>query len=202
MLRHFTNGYSLQATSNSQRQFTSTTTIMEQAPQAPPLPPPQMSFPNHAQDQYQQPPIQALHQQAPIQQPNNFANQQPFQGQGQMNEAPLLAYQPPMQQETYQHQPLPMQHNSFQPQQAQYHPDQNAQQQPQPVEVQPMPQYAPVPPLAQGQQLATPGGVEASDLVKQKPLWKDKRIWVGGQSVVGRKGIDGKWMEVKSCSVM
>jgi hypothetical protein len=65
-----------------------------------------------------------------------------------------------------------------------------------------MPQYAPVPPLAQGQQLATPGGVEASDLVKQKPLWKDKRIWVGGQSVVGRKGIDGKWMEVKSCSVM
>jgi len=37
---------------------------------------------------------------------------------------------------------------------------------------------------------------------KKKPLYKEKTIWVGGQSVVGRKGKDGKWMEVKSCSVM
>jgi hypothetical protein len=37
---------------------------------------------------------------------------------------------------------------------------------------------------------------------KKKPLYKEKTIWVGGQSVVGRKGKDGKWVEVKSCSVM
>jgi len=40
-----------------------------------------------------------------------------------------------------------------------------------------------------------------SSQAKLKSLFKDKNIWIGGQSVVGRKGEDGKWEEVR-CSVM
>ena len=139
-----------------------------------------------------------------MQQPNNFINQQPLQGQ--MNATP-----PPMQQ---QHQP-------FQPfaQQAQYPPVPNAQQQPMPMPInpQPMPQYAPTPPLPQGQGLTTPyddgkAGAAAqnagdgdkerkSRLVRAKLQFKDRNMWVGGESIVGRKGEDGEWTE-RGCIVM
>ena len=36
---------------------------------------------------------------------------------------------------------------------------------------------------------------------KRKVKFGDKNIWFGGESVVGRKGDDGEWMEV-GCSVM
>jgi hypothetical protein len=36
---------------------------------------------------------------------------------------------------------------------------------------------------------------------KRKVKFGDKNMWFGGESVVGRKGDDGEWMEVR-CSVM
>ncbi|KAM0704840.1 hypothetical protein Q7P35_007626 [Cladosporium inversicolor] len=135
-----------------------------------------MSLPNHAPHPYEQP--AAAHE---MQQPNNFINQQPLPGQ--MNATP-----PPMQQQQPQ---------AFQPyaQQAHYPPIPNAQQQPQP-----MPQYAPAPPLAQGQEPATPidnghaaarsaGGKDRKGrLVRAKLQFKDRNMWVDGESIVGRKG--------------
>jgi hypothetical protein len=71
------------------------------------------------------------------------------------------------------------------------------------------------PMMLQGQQLATPPGeghagpsdageggeAEGNSRTKRKLQFKDRNLWVGGQSVVGRKGEDGEWMEVM-CSVM
>jgi hypothetical protein len=46
-------------------------------------------------------------------------------------------------------------------------------------------------------------GLSAAPSVREKRKVKfgDKNIWFGGESVVGRKGDDGEWMEV-GCSVM
>lgn len=171
-----------------------------------------MSFPNDAQNAYQQPPLQEFQQQAPMQKPNNFMNQPHLQS-GHMNATP-----PPMQQ---QH------HQAFQPyaQQAQYPPIPNAQQQPMSMNPQPVPNYAPTPPLAQGQGFAPPvdngqagtgaGSAEAvnagdraagkerkSGLVRAKMQFKSRDIWVGGESHVGRRSKDGEWNEARGCSVM
>lgn len=130
-----------------------------------------------------------------MQQPNNFANQPPLQGQ--MNATP-----PQMQQQP----------QAFHPhaQQAQYPP--------MPMNPQPMPQHAPTPPLPQGQGAAAPvddghagaaaenaGGGDKerkSRLVRAKLQFKNRNMWVGGESIVGRKGEDGKWDEVRGCNVM
>jgi hypothetical protein len=145
-----------------------------------------------------------------MQQPNNFIHQQPLNGH--MNATP-----PPMQQQ---------QHQAFQPyaQQAQYLPILNAQQ-PQPMNPKPIPNYAPTPPVAQGQGFAPPvdngqagarpvndeavnagdgaaGKERKSSLVRAKMQFKSRDIWVGGESHVGRRGEDGKWNEARGCSVM
>jgi hypothetical protein len=46
-------------------------------------------------------------------------------------------------------------------------------------------------------------GLSAAPSVREKRKVKfgDKNIWFGGESVVGRKGDDGEWMEV-GCRVM
>jgi hypothetical protein len=130
----------------------------------------------------------------------------------------MNATPPPMQQQ--------QQHQAFQPyaQQAQYPPIPNAQQQPMAMNQQPIPNYAPTPPLAQGQGFAPPGDGHAgagpvnagavsagdgaagkerkSSLVRAKMQFKSRDIWVGGESHVGRKGKDGEWNEVRGCSVM
>jgi hypothetical protein len=36
---------------------------------------------------------------------------------------------------------------------------------------------------------------------KRKVKFGDKNMWFGGESVVGRKGDDGEWMEVR-CTMM
>jgi hypothetical protein len=45
------------------------------------------------------------------------------------------------------------------------------------------------------------GGAQERGKWKRKLPFKDRNLWVGGQSIVGRKGKDGEWMEVR-CSVM
>ena len=78
-----------------------------------------------------------------------------------------------------------------------------------------MPQYAHAPPaLAQASTLAAPfdnghsGSGDArnedrkNSLVRAKLQFKGRDIWVGGESSVGRKDKDGKWTEVRGCSVM
>jgi hypothetical protein len=168
---------------------------------------PQMAFPNQHDSQYQQPPTpQGIHQPVPME-PNNFAGQQPFNGQ--MNAPPAGApflQQPSMQQQT------------FQPQQGPHPQMMNPQQQAQSTNLQPQHQSNMAPPLAQGQQPGVsfgqaqgepPGsgdgtearGAQESGRTKRKLPFKDRNLWVGGQSIVGRKGKDGEWMEVR-CSVM
>jgi hypothetical protein len=168
---------------------------------------PQMAFTNQHDSQYQQPPTpQELHQPVPME-PNNFAGQQPFNGQ--MNTPPAGApfpQQPSMQQQT------------FQPQQAPHPQMMNPQQQAQQANPQPQYQSNMAPPLGQGQQPAVSfgqaesgplapgneadaGGAQENGKTKRKLPFKDRNLWVGGQSVVGRKGKDGEWMEVR-CSVM
>lgn len=83
-----------------------------------------------------------------------------------------------------------------------------------PKNPQPVLNYAPTPPLTQDQGFVTPvadgqtGAGNAgkrerrSGLVKAKLQFKGRDIWTGGESVVGRKGKDGKWTEVRGCSVM
>jgi hypothetical protein len=158
---------------------------------------PQMAFPNQDQNQYQQP-APPSHQPGPIE-PNSFAGQQPFHGQ--MNTpgaaAAAMPQQPSMQQQTFKPQQPP--HSQM-------------------LNPQPQHQSNMAPPLAQGQKPAVsfgqaqggpsvPGnGVEAigpqeSNQWKQKLPFKNRNLWVGGQSIVGRKGKDGEWMEVR-CSVM
>lgn len=86
-----------------------------------------------------------------------------------------------------------------------------------PMNPQPMPQYAPTSPLPQDQGAAAPvddghagapaekaGGRDnerKSRLARAKLQFKDRNMWVGGESIVGRKGEDGKWTE-RGCSVM
>lgn len=172
--------------------------------QAQPPQAPQMAMPNHDQLQYQQPAPQGMYQpQSGPTQPNNFAGQQPFPGQvnaAGAQPSPPVPPQPPMQQQT------------FQPPQAQQHPQiPNTQQQAPPTNV----QFAP--PLPPGQQPAAmpfnggdgdpstagDGGTakRGSGRTKLKLPFKDRNLWMSGQSVVGRKGKDGEFMEVR-CSVM
>jgi hypothetical protein len=167
--------------------------MQEQQPQAP-----QMAFPDQNQNQYQQPHTpQGLHQPVPMEL-NNSTGQQPFNGQ--MNTPPAGApfpQQPSMQQQT------------FQPQQAPH---------PQMSNLQPQYQSKMAPPLGQAQQPAVSfnqaasgppafgdeaeaRGEQESGRTKRKLPFKDRNLWVGGQSIVGRKGKDGEWMEVR-CSVM
>jgi hypothetical protein len=49
--------------------------------------------------------------------------------------------------------------------------------------------------------LVTGHGVPPSVREKRKMKFGDKNMWFGGESVVGRKGDDGEWTEVR-CSVM
>jgi len=49
--------------------------------------------------------------------------------------------------------------------------------------------------------LETGQSVAPSAREKRKMKFGDKNMWFGGESVVGRKGDDGEWMEVR-CSVM
>jgi hypothetical protein len=191
----FANGCSLQY-------LHATTQTMQEPSQAP-----QMAFPNQHDSQYQQPPTpQGSHQPVPME-PNRFANQQPFNAQ--MN-TPLAGAPIPQQSS--------MQQQTFQPQQGPHPQMMNPQQQAQQANPQTQHQINMAPPLAQGQQPAmsfgevpggpsgvgdenAAGGAQESGKTKRKLPFKDRNLWIGGQSVVGRKGKDGEWMEVR-CSVM
>lgn len=56
-------------------------------------------------------------------------------------------------------------------------------------------------PVIAGDRSKVEEGARQSSGAKKKVQFKDKDIWVGGQSVVGRKGKDGEWTEVR-CGVM
>jgi hypothetical protein len=99
-----------------------------------------------------------------------------------------------------------------------------------PMNPQPIPNYAPTPPVAQGQGFAPPvdngqagarplndgavndeavnagdgaaGKERKSSLVRAKMQFKSRDIWVGGESHVGRRSKDGEWNEARGCSVM
>lgn len=167
----------------------------------------------------QQPFAQPQAQQGPIGDQNQYQNspQQHMQGIYQPQptyppnpQSPLgqLLQNPPMQQ---QQQPQ----QTFQPMQ----PFPPMQQTPLPLPQQQPPQITDpdlitaAPPLQQVQQpqpeVADGGPSEsaipddgdnavilAEEEGKKKLLWSDRNLWLGGRSVVGRKGKDGEWMEV------
>lgn len=173
---------------------------MQQSPQAP-----QMTMPNNDRTQYQQAPAQGMYQPGPTQ-PSNSDGQQPYHGQVNAAGAPSSPLSPQAQQQP----PMPQQ-TFHQPQQAQYPQGPNMQPQAQPTNV----QFAP--PLPQVQQPAatpfnkghgkpsTAGNVGKAkrgiERIKLKAPFRDRNMGMSGQSIVGRKGKDGEFMEVR-CSIM
>lgn len=162
--------------------------------------------PSGEQNQYQYDPqqhMQGIYQPQPRYTPNlqsplgQLLHDPPLQQQQQ----PQQTFQPMQQFPPTQQTPL-----HFQQQQQPQIPDPNL--------------ITPAPPLQQVQQAqpeVTGGGPkgsampveggdaegEAGEEYKEKLLWSDRNLWLGGRSVVGRKGKDGEWMEVTwGCIVM
>ncbi|KAM0719206.1 hypothetical protein Q7P37_005111 [Cladosporium fusiforme] len=138
---------------------------------------------------------------------------------------PLFPQDNSMMQQPAPQQPQP----TYQPPQAQPGPFLNPQQPPPPPPPQQQQQQPyPLPPpqddaitpapiihqspyAPQQQQQFAPSGEEpvaardgsGSRREKRKFAWKDRNLWTDGRSVVGRKGEDGEWMEVRwGCGVM
>lgn len=57
-------------------------------------------------------------------------------------------------------------------------------------------------PTSDGRAESVAGGrPQGSGGMKKMPLFKGKNLWPEGQSVVGRKGTDGEWVEMR-CTIM
>lgn len=180
-------------------------------------PPPTFSNHSQSQSQSQQPAVQAMQQPTPMQF-NNFTGQRPFAGQLGAT-PPSISQQPPMQQQAIESQSPYGPNGHMPPQPMNVQPMQQAlpgQQQYQPMFQQPMQQFPLAPPQAQGRPAAalssdgqsaavvgsdTGAGVRSSRRVPRQSPFGNRNLWVDGRSVVGRKGKDGEWEEVR-CSVM
>lgn len=156
------------------------------------IPQPPGSFPAQTPSQ---PIPQNPNQPGPIH-PNNSGAQQPLYRQAN----PAASAPPNFQQQKEQPQ-------EFQPQQPRFPTPQH------PQATYPDPQDAIAPaPLQQNQdryqQFGTPAAGDGGDELaasstrrgrqaRKKLQFGDRNLWTGGQSVVGRKGKDGEWMEVR-----